>query len=195
MRRSAAALALVAATLWFSEPAPAGAADGQYTVRLAAVAHKGGAPLAAPMIVKIWARSGARTGGKVAELSALPAKLALTPGEYRVLVVHETVRRVQDIEVGLGGRTTLDLAAGEVELLLRGRPGAAALTGPVVWSVHQYKRGQDVGAHIVDVTGAPASVRLTAGYYDIVAAHGGQRVNHVIEVIPGQTTDYTLLKR
>lgn len=195
MRRYAAALALVAAALWFSEPAPAGAADGQYTVRLAAVAHQGGAPLAAPMIVKIWARNGARTGGKVAELSALPAKLALTPGEYRVLVIHDTVRRVQDIEVGLGGRTTLDLAAGEVELLLRGRPGAAALTGPVVWSVHQYERGQGVGEHIVDVTGAPASVRLTAGYYDIVAAHGGQRVKHVVEVIPGQTTDYTLLKR
>jgi hypothetical protein len=45
------------------------------------------------------------------------------------------------------------------------------------------------------VTGAPARVRLTAGYYDVVAAHGGDRVNHVIEVIAGQVTDYTLVKR
>ena len=52
-----------------------------------------------------------------------------------------------------------------------------------------------MGDHIVDVTGEPATVRLTAGHYDVVAAHGGERVSHVIEVIAGQTTDYTLVKR
>lgn len=195
MRRFAVALGLSVAALVTSPLAPAEAADGQYTVRLEAVAHEGGAPIRDRMTVKIWTRNGARTGGKVAELSELPAKIGLTPGEYRVLTVYETIRRVQDIEVGLGGRTTLNLAAGEVELALRDGSGAEVVDAPVVWSVHQYKRGQAMGDHIVDVTGEPATVRLTAGHYDVVAAHGGERVSHVIEVIAGQTTDYTLVKR
>jgi hypothetical protein len=194
MPRLAAALALVAAVA-LAPFAGLKAADGQYTVRLEAVAHEGGPPVADRMVVKIWARNGSRTGGKIAELAELPAKVALTPGEYRVLAIHDHVRRVQDIEVGLNGRATLNLAAGDVELGLRDGVGGDAVSGPVVWSVHRYKRGQGVGAHIVDVTGAPARVRLTAGYYDVVAAHGGDRVNHVIEVIAGQVTDYTLVKR
>lgn len=191
----ALALALSAVAQLAPPAVPAHAGADQYTVRLEAVSHPGGPPVADRMIVKIWARNGARTGGKVAEVSEVPARLALAPGEYRVLAIHGNVRRVQDIEVDLNGRAVLDLAAGDVELALLDRATGGVVSGPVVWSVHRYKRGQDLGPHIVDLTGAPARVRLTAGYYDVVAAHQGRRTKHVIEVVAGELTDYTLLKR
>lgn len=194
LRTLAAAWAGSALALLASLPSPA-AAEGIAPITFEAVVTQGAPRLSEPMNLIVWSRNGAQAQAVVARADSVPAKLSLPSGEYRVVAIHGTARRVQDIEVtGAAGQTHLiDLRAGEIDLSLRPSAKARAVEAPLEWRVHRYRKGAEKGKEVARLQGNRPRLLLREGWYEVEVDFEGRTVGHLIEVNAGQAYNYTLI--
>lgn len=174
--------------------ATASAADQQ--VRIDAVVVEGTAPIQDEMLLQVWSRDGKKALQKVAESHSAPADLALKSGEYRVVAHYRDARVVRDIVVaGPADRhKVINLDAGEIGLELLPGVGRQPLADPILWQVRRYKRGTSSGREVAKISDARPSLLLSEGWYEVVATHGENQTEHVIEVSAGQRFNYSLVK-
>ncbi len=189
----------LAAVLGIAVAAAAGAPDEaaaqSHTVRLDAVLASGGAPIEDSLDIAVWQVEGEGAPAVVAERHAAPAEVKLAPGRYRVVAEYRTARTVQDILVADQGaqRHVINLKAGEIELSLLPELRAKPIAGPLEWEIRRYARGSKAGRKIAAIRAGRPQLLLSEGWYEVQVKHGGEAIEHVVEVAAGQRYDYTIV--
>ncbi len=126
-----------------------------------------------------------------------PVQLDLPEGRYFVTAVYDQAVVRDDIFVdGVDDYLTVNLNAGWVELDLIHGVGRS-VKGDTQWIIETYGRMANGQRKRVHETTAkqPLRVALPGGWFVVTALHGGIRTKHTIEVTPGVTYTYDIVKK
>ncbi len=126
-----------------------------------------------------------------------PVQLDLPEGRYMITAAYDRAVVRDEIHVdGIDDYLTVNLNAGWVELDLihsAGRP----VKGETEWVIESYGRmanGQRKQMH-QETAKEPLRLALPGGWFVVTAMHGGIRTKHTIEVTPGVTYTYDIVKK
>lgn len=126
-----------------------------------------------------------------------PVQIDLPEGRYMVTATYDTAVVRDDIHVdGHDDYLTVNLNAGWVELDLIHRAGRA-VNGETEWLVESYGRmanGERKKMHQAS-SNEPLRLALPGGWFVVTASHGGVATKHTIEVTPGVTYTYDIVKK
>lgn len=126
-----------------------------------------------------------------------PVQVDLPEGRYMVTAVYDTAVVRDDIHVdGVDDYLTINLNAGWVELdLIHG--AGRTVKGETEWLVESYGRmanGERKKMHQATAD-EPLRLALPGGWFVVTALHGGIATKHTIEVTPGVTYTYDIVKK
>lgn len=134
----------------------------------------------------------------VANYSGQEAALDLPQGRYRVTATYgETI--VQD-DIVISSATsshTVNLNAGYIDLKVIPHIGGDPVATPIDWKILTFgKNYQGKRELLHELPGNPRPfVVLPAGWYIVQAWEGDKLTKHAIEVVPGATLKYTLIRQ
>lgn len=134
----------------------------------------------------------------VADYSGQEAALELPKGRYRVTATYgrTVVRDVITID-STPSSHTVNLNAGYIDLKMIPHVGGKPVATPIDWKILTFGkdyRGERKLLH--EISDTPRTfVVLPAGWYIVQAWEGDKLTKHAIEVVPGATLHYTLVRR
>ena len=135
----------------------------------------------------------------VASYAGQEAALELPQGRYRVTATYgETI--VQDditINSASAPNHTINLNAGYIDLKMIPHIGGDPVATPIDWKILTFgKNYQGKRELLHEIPNSPRTfVVLPAGWYIVQAWEGDKLTKHAIEVVPGATLKYTLVRQ
>lgn len=134
----------------------------------------------------------------VANYSGQEAALELPQGRYRVTATYGRTVVQDDITIDSSPSShTVNLNAGYIDLEMIPHVGGETVATPIDWKILTFGkdyRGKRELLH--EIPDSPrTSVVLPAGWYIVQAWEGEKLTKHAIEVVPGATLIYTLVRR
>lgn len=134
----------------------------------------------------------------VANYSGQEAALDLPQGRYRVTATYgETIVQDDIVINSAASNHTVNLNAGYIDLKVIPHIGGDPVATPIDWKILTFgKNYQGKRELLHEFPGNPRPfVVLPAGWYIVQAWEGDKLTKHAIEVVPGATLKYTLVRQ
>ncbi len=134
----------------------------------------------------------------VASYAGTEAALELPQGRYRVTATYGRTIVQDDITINAAPSShTVNLNAGYIDLKMISHIGADPISTPIDWKILTFgKNYQGERELLHEIPNSPRTfVVLPAGWYIVQAWEGSKLTKHAIEVVPGATLKYTLVRQ
>ena len=166
-------------------------------VQLTAVIARGAPPMADNINYTVERLEYGAPKEVVASETGPTADFELPNGRYRVRAAYREVVAEDEIVVNGDIEHEINLDAGFIILRMIPFVGGDQMSNPIDWEVRSfaknYKGERDLLQSRPGV--ATTTVVLPAGWYMVHAWESGELTKHAIEVTPGATVKYTLVKQ